>query len=104
MTKKLLFFATLAATALIANAGEDSTDRWGAGGTGPGFWATPLAAQARANRQPADAANPLLQAERSASRQVSQALELWRFAADRWNEWAFSLLYGRAPALLARPD
>ena len=54
-----------------------------------------LAAQVRAQRASADAANPFVQAERSASRAVSEALELWRGAADRWNELAFSLLYGR---------
>ena len=41
MTMKALIAASLAATALVAYAGEDSTDRWGPGGTGPGFWDTP---------------------------------------------------------------
>ena len=36
---RALLFAGLAAAALAANAGEDSTHRWG--GTGPNFWDTP---------------------------------------------------------------
>jgi hypothetical protein len=57
----------------------------------------PLAAQARANRQPADAANPFLQAERLGSLQVSSVLGLWREAADQGNERMFALLYGPLP-------
>ena len=57
----------------------------------------PLAAQARADRRPAEAVNPYLQIERSASRQISSTLDLWRFAADQWNERLFALLYGPGP-------
>ena len=52
------------------------------------------AAQVRADRARADAANPFLHAEKSVSRAMSEALELWRRAADQWSELAFSLLYG----------
>ena len=53
-----------------------------------------LAAQVRAHRAPADPANPLLEAERSVSRAVSETLTLWRRLADQWSEQAFSLLHG----------
>jgi hypothetical protein len=57
----------------------------------------PLAAHARKNRRPPDDANPFLQIERSASKQVSGALGLWRLAADQWNERLFALMYGPLP-------
>lgn len=38
---KALVLATLAAASLAAYAGEDSTERWGANGTGPAYWETP---------------------------------------------------------------
>ncbi len=47
---KAIAFAVLAATALAANAGEDSTHRWG-GGTGPNFWDTPCGLIGFANAQ-----------------------------------------------------
>lgn len=53
----------------------------------------PLAAQLRATRQPTDATNPFLQAEKSASRQVSAVLDLWRISAEQRNERMFKLLY-----------
>ncbi len=59
--------------------------------------AASLAERARADRRPADPANPFLQVEKSASRQVSNALSLWRFAADQWNERLFAMLYGPQP-------
>ncbi len=47
---KTLIAAVLAATALAAYAGEDSTERLGSAGTGPAFWQVPggLPAFARA--------------------------------------------------------
>ena len=38
---KTLIATGLAAAAVLAYAGEDSTDRWGPAGAGPGFWDTP---------------------------------------------------------------
>ena len=38
---RALLFAGLAAAAVAAYAGEDSTHSWGEGGTGPNFWDTP---------------------------------------------------------------
>ncbi|MBS0336200.1 MAG: DUF3141 domain-containing protein [Proteobacteria bacterium] len=57
----------------------------------------PLVAQARAERQPVDAANPFLQFEKSAGSQIARTLDLWRSAADQWNENMFRLLYGQPP-------
>lgn len=38
---RALLFAGLAAASLAAYAGEDSTHRWGPGGTGPNWYDTP---------------------------------------------------------------
>ena len=54
----------------------------------------PLAAQARADRRPADVANPFLQAEQAASREVGATLERWREVRDAAQEDAFRTLYG----------
>lgn len=63
--------------------------------SGPWLSALPqVAADVRAHRARIDASNPFLQAEKSASRAITQTLELGRRLADQWSELAFSLLYG----------
>lgn len=73
---KTMLMAALAATALVANAGEDSTDRWGSAGIGPAYWETPcgLRGFANADAQAAPCASPSPTAAQDMSVEEMRAL------------------------------
>jgi hypothetical protein len=63
-------------------------------------WVAGAAQQARAERRPAQADNPLLAMQEQVSRQIVEGLEAWRKGAERLAEDAFHAIYG-SPALQA---
>jgi len=54
----------------------------------------PMAGWVRANRRPADAANPLVAMEHSASKAIVSAFDAWRDLRDAWVEQTFLAVYG----------
>lgn len=72
---KAMLFAALAATALVVNAGEDSTERWGPRGTGPAYWETPCGLRGFASTETqAPCASPSRAAAQDMSSEEMRAL------------------------------
>ncbi len=82
---KAMLFAALAATALVVNAGEDSTERWGPQGTGPAYWEPPCGLRGFVNT---DAQAPCASPSRAAVQDTSaeEMRALMREHVERMDE------------------